>query len=107
MNGYTLRKKGIRSKGSIIREMVMYGFSNEDIVEFTNYKIMTVKSIVHKMNIEVLFKKYKFEQPTETEKYLIDSGMFSINEMHYGYTGESKYSYNTLSRQEQKIYNKF
>jgi hypothetical protein len=106
MNGYTLRKKGIRSKGSIIREMIMYGFSNEDIVEFTGYKIMTVKSIVHKMNIEVLFKKYQFEQPIRAGKELIESGVFSLNEMHYGYSGEQKYNYHTLSKQEQTIYNK-
>jgi hypothetical protein len=38
------------------------------------------------------------------EDLIIDA--FSSNEMDYGYSGQSKYTYESLSRQEQKIYNK-
>ena len=31
---------------------------------------------------------------------------FSSNEMDYGYSGQSKYNYESLSSQEKKIYNK-
>jgi len=86
----------------------MYGFDFNDMIDIYGISIETAKNYFYTFQIEgfyLLFNEKQKHKKIETE--LIDNNVFSINEMHYGYTGESKYSYNTLSRQEQKIYNKF
>ena len=106
MNGYTLKAKGIRSKKSIILEMIMYGFSNEDIVEFTGYKLMTGRGVGYKFNKDMLFKNYKYNPLDVVEKKEIEPLVFSLNEMDYGYSGQQKYNYKGLSLSEQIIFNK-
>ena len=100
MNGYTLRKKGIRSQKSIILEMIMHGFTTDEIVEFTGYKIFTVKTVYCDFNTEVLFYKHKHTHIQLQERKKLKAAMFSPDEMDYGYTGQQKYIWGELSEQE-------
>ena len=103
MNGFALRKKGIRSKGSIIREMVLHGFSNKEIVELCPAELQYVKTIVAKVRGEAIFNYQK--QTSEMRLYLKQnkSAMFSENEMDYGTTMSSKYTWQSLNPNEREL----
>ena len=106
MNGYTLRTKGVRSKGSIIREMVLYGFSNQEIEELAPATMYYVKWVVAKMKNEYLFYYAPKSKYSVIQQNILQNAMFSKDEMDYGYSGQQKYTWNGLSYQEQQLIKK-
>ena len=64
--------------------------------------------IVNKILIQTgCYDAYRHcRSPFYTIKEDLTIDAFSSNEMDYGYSGQSKYNYESLSSQEKKIYNK-
>jgi len=105
MNGYAMKKRGIRSKGSIIREMILYGFSTADIVELCPANVNHVKAVLSKMKNEVKYRQLllnpvQFESDTPNK---IKAIMYSPDEMDYGKTGKQKYHWSDLSFRERQL----
>jgi hypothetical protein len=103
MNGYAMKKRGIRSQASIIREMISYGFSNKDIVELCPANIHHVKAILVKMRNEVKYKQLLLNPMNSDSKNIIKSLMFSSDEMDYGKQGQQKYNWKDLSFTEKQL----
>ncbi len=64
--------------------------------------------IVNKILIQTgCYDSYRHcRSPFYTIKEDLTIDAFSSNEMDYGYSGQSKYNYESLSNQEKEIYNK-
>jgi len=104
MNIYTMRARGIRSKSSIIYEMLLYGFSEEDIRDLCPAKISLVNSVVMKLKTETLFKKARVSHESRYYSKLLQSRMFAVDEMDYG--GSPEYTWETLGPRERQLEDK-
>ena len=103
MNGYAMQKRGIRSQSSIIREMILYGFSNKDIVELCPANIHLVKGILVKIKNEVKYRQSLLNPVQSDTPNIAKSLMFSSDEMDYGKQGQQKYNWKDLSFTEKHL----
>ena len=103
MNGQAMKKRGIRSQGSIIREMILYGFSNKDIVELCPANIHHVKGTLVKMKNEVKYRQLLLNPIQSDTPNIAKSIMFSSDEMDYGKQGQQKYNWEDLTFREKQL----
>lgn len=103
------KKKKRETNITIVNDMLMHGFTNEEIAEFTGIIYDSVKTVNQNYfennrvkYIKTLYKRLRPDNMTLTK---IQSSMYSINEMDYGYSGQQKVLPEDLKGDESVIYN--
>ncbi len=94
---------------TITLDMLMKGFSAQEISELVGIRIETVKTIFYgsfeRKRIDHIKALYKRIRSNNMELTKTQSAMYSTDEMNYGYSGKQKVLPEDLKGDESVIYN--
>lgn len=102
--------KGEISKKIIVYDMLMHGFTCDEISDITGINLLSIYTTYQKYfhvdmiaNIKKQYKRLRYGKMNIDKLY---PSMFSTDEMDYGLSGETKYSKEDFKGEEKHIFNK-